>query len=167
MPDNRQVCAKCGDVYGEEWCLTCSCQNSENKESIKMSDIYDGKELKDSGERQSFGTGAVRDTQTNKGRYDLLPPSAIFAIARVFEEGSKKYGARNFEQGIPLSRYLDSALRHLFKHLEGHRDEAHIVQAGWNILAYIFTATQIQRGILPESLNDLPNHLGKEKPTVL
>jgi hypothetical protein len=132
-----------------------------------MSDPYTNRKLKDSGERQEFGTGAVRDAQTEKGRYDLLPPAAIFAVARVFEEGAKKYAARNFEKGIPLSRYIDSGLRHIFKHLEGHRDEPHMAQAAWNLLAYIHTATMIERGVLPDSLNDLPNHLGKEKPTVL
>ena len=134
---------------------------------MEVKDTYEGKELKDSGDRQSWKTGAVRDTQEGKGRYDLLPPAAIFAIARVFEEGAKKYDARNFEKGIPLSRFIDSALRHIFKHMEGYRDEAHISQAAWNILAYIHIATMIQRGLLPEELNDLPNHMGKEKPTVL
>lgn len=132
-----------------------------------IKDTYDGKTLKDSGERQQFDTGAKRDTQSGKGRYDLLPSTAIFAVARVFEEGAKKYGCRNFEKGIPLSRFIDSGLRHIFKHLEGHRDEAHMAQAAWNLLAYIHVATMIERGVLPETLNDLPNHIGKEKPTVL
>ena len=132
-----------------------------------MTDPYKNKSLQDSGERQEFSTGAVRDTQDNKGRYDLLPPTAIFTLARVFEEGAKKYQARNFESGIPLSRFIDSALRHIFKHLEGYRGEPHIAQAAWNLLAYIHTATMIERGNLPEELDDLPNHLAKEKPTVL
>jgi hypothetical protein len=130
-------------------------------------DTYDGKSLKDSGERQKFDTGAARDTQSGKGAYYLLPPAAIFAVARVFEEGSKKYEPRNFEQGMPLSRFIDSALRHIFKHLEGHRDEPHMAQAAWNILAYIHVATMVERELLPEELNDLPNHMGPEKATVL
>jgi hypothetical protein len=130
-------------------------------------DPYAERNLKDSGERQEFSTGAVRDTQGGKGRYDLLPASAIFAIARVFEEGAIKYKARNFEKGIPLSRFIDSGLRHIFKHLEGYRDEPHMAQAAWNILAYIHTATMIERGLLPEELNDLPNHLNEGKASVL
>jgi hypothetical protein len=120
-------------------------------------------ELKDSGVRQEFNTGAVRDTAEGKGRYDLLPPAAIYAVSRIFEEGCKKYGERNFESGIPLCRYIDSALRHIFNHLEGKRDEKHIVQAAWNLLAYIHTATMIERGLLPAELNNLPNHVAKEK----
>jgi hypothetical protein len=102
-----------------------------------------------------------------KGRYDLLPSAAIFAVARVFEEGAKKYDPRNYEQGMPLSRFIDSALRHIFKHLEGWRDEPHMAQAAWNVLAYIHVATMIERGLLPKELNDLPNHINKERPTVL
>jgi hypothetical protein len=130
-------------------------------------DPYAGRKLQDSGSRQEFSTGARRDIQENKGRYDLLPPAAIFAVSRVFEEGAKKYGDHNWKKGIPLSRYLDSALRHTFKHMEGHRDEPHVAQAAWNLLAYINTAAMIERGLLPESLNDLQNDLTKEKPSPL
>lgn len=136
-------------------------------EEKETTDPYANRSLKDSGERQEFDTGAKRDVQSGKGRYDLLPPAAVFALARVFEEGAKKYSARNFEKGMPLSRFIDSLLRHIFKHLEGHRDEPHMAQAAWNAMAYIHTAMMIERGLLPEELNDLPNHLTKDKPTVL
>ena len=140
----------------------------KNPSAVKSSrDPYADRSLHDSGTRQDFSTGARRDVQEGKGRYDLLPPAAIFAVARVFEEGAIKYGARNFEKGIPLSRYIDSSLRHLFKHLEGQRDEPHIAQAAWNLLAYIHTATMIERGLLTDELNDLPNHFKDEKPSVL
>jgi hypothetical protein len=139
------------------------------KISVKKTskDPYAGRSLKDSGTRQEFKSGAVRDVQGGKGRYDLLPSAGIFAVARVFEEGAKKYLPRNYEKGIPLSRFIDSALRHLFKHLEGFRDEPHMAQTLWNCLAYIHTATMIERGLLPEELNDLPNHLTKGKASVL
>lgn len=114
-------------------------------------------EVKDSGTRQSFGTGAVRDTQEGKGRYDLLPAYALDRIARHFENGAKKYGDENWRKGIPLRRYLDSGIRHAFKFLEGHRDEDHAAAAAWNFLALIETEEQIRRGNLPTNLNDLPD----------
>ena len=95
----------------------------------------DDVKLKDSGERQEFPTGSVRDTREGKGRYDLLPPHAIYLVARQFEEGALKYGDGNWLKGQPLSRYVDSALRHLFKHMGGETDERHDVAAAWNILA--------------------------------
>ena len=109
----------------------------------------------DSGKRQSFCTGAVRDVQTDKGRYDLLPPEAIAALARHFEGGSRKYGDRNWEKGVPLSRYLDSALRHTFKVLAGMDDEPHAEAAMWNMATFIATRQRILDGDLPKELNDL------------
>jgi hypothetical protein len=71
--------------------------------------------VKDSGKEQNFGTGAVRDSQEGKGRFDLLPPYALLRLAKHFENGANRYQARNWEKGIPCSRYLDSAFRHLVK----------------------------------------------------
>ena len=113
---------------------------------------------KDSGVRQTFDTGSQRDSRTNKGRYDLISPIAIRRLAGVYERGAIKYDARNWEKGQPLSRYVDSALRHIFQYLEGSRDEDHVAQALWNLVAIIHTETMIERGKLPKELNDLPNY---------
>ena len=37
--------------------------------------------LDDSGERQQYATGAVRDLATGKGRYDLISPIALRRLA--------------------------------------------------------------------------------------
>ena len=115
-------------------------------------------EVTDSGKRQDFGTGSVRDCREGKGRYDLLPPYAIYRLARHFENGAKKYGDKNWTKGQNLSRYLDSALRHLFCYLGGSRSEDHLAAVAWNALAYIETENRIERGMLPKELNDMePN----------
>jgi len=111
--------------------------------------------LHDSGERQQFATGAVRDRQAGKGRFDLLPALAVTRLARHFEKGAAKYGDRNWEQGIPLSRFLDSALRHLFAYLAGWDDEDHLVAAAWNLLAALETEARADAGRLPVSLIDI------------
>lgn len=97
----------------------------------------DFNEVKDSGEREDFATGSVRDSREGKGRYDLLSPYAMRRLTRHFAAGAVKYGDRNWEKGQPLSRYLDSALRHLFNYLEGQLDEDHLAAAAWNVLAMI------------------------------
>lgn len=112
--------------------------------------------FKDSGSRTEFGTGAVRDAQDGKGRMDLLPPRALFEVAKVFEEGAIKYQSRNWEKGIPLSRFFDSGMRHAYKYLRGDRDEPHDAMACWNFLCLVETRMRIEEGLLPESLNDLP-----------
>lgn len=115
-------------------------------------------ELHDSGARQQFDTGAQRDTQAGKGRFDLLPPTALLRLAVHFEKGAKKYSARNWERGMPLSRFLDSALRHVFKYLEGAADEDHLVAATWNLLAALETESRILAEMLPGSLMDIGPH---------
>lgn len=112
--------------------------------------------IKDSGKRQEFTTGSRRDTRDGKGRFDLLPPRALARLARHFEGGAVKYGDRNWEKGQPLSRYFDSALRHLFKYIQGERDEDHLIAAGWNILCLAETEQRIAEDQLPKELNDLP-----------
>lgn len=111
--------------------------------------------VKDSGERQNFGTGAVRDTQEGKGRFDLLPVNAIFRLAKHFENGAKKYGDNNWRKGIPLKRYLDSMLRHAFKFAGGMDDEDHLSAIIWNACCLLETKELIRQGKLPMELNDL------------
>ncbi len=112
--------------------------------------------VKDSGVRQEFDTGSRRDTQEGKGRYDLLPTRAMRELALHFEHGAVKYGDRNWEKGQPISRYLNSAIRHTFQALEGKLDENHMIAAAWNLLCAVDTRARIAAGILPSNLYDLP-----------
>jgi hypothetical protein len=112
--------------------------------------------IKDSGTRQEFETGAVRDCEAGKGRMDLLPAHALMMLAKHFEAGATKYGDRNWEKGIPLSRFFDSALRHMLKFLDGKRDEPHLVAAVWNLTCLIQTRHWIEEGRLPDTLMDVP-----------
>lgn len=152
--------------------------------------------IKDSGERREFTTGAVRDIQEGKGRCDLMPldvvseyltrdgePDSILArigqfqksndtkylmialdkfneihwlnnktmlleVSKHFEEGAKKYGEHNWQKGIPVKCYIDSAVRHYLKWLRGDKDEPHDRAFCWNILCAIWTCKH-----MPE-LND-------------
>lgn len=150
-------------------------------------------EIKDSGERREFETGAVRDIQEGKGRCDLMPldiieslsysfdigPSynilsdishfiksgsasslcdalvifvrnaygtgekdflaAMLDLSKHFEAGAKKYGERNWEKGIPVHCYIDSAVRHFLKYAAGEKDEPHGRAFMWNIVCCIWT----------------------------
>lgn len=128
-----------------------------NKDDKDMRDDSERQStFKDSGSRTEFGTGAVRDAQEGKGRMELLPPRALFEVAKIMETGARKYFLRNWEKGIPLSRFFDSGIRHAYKYLRGDRDEPHDAMACWNFLCLIETRMRIEEGLLPESLNDLP-----------
>jgi hypothetical protein len=119
-------------------------------------------ELKDSGHRRTFETGAQRDRPTGKGRYDLISPLATRRLAVIFEKGALKYADRNWEKGMPICQFIDSAKRHLDQYLEGRRDEDHLGQAMWNLHCAVHMEEMIDRSLLPKELNDLPNYM--EKP---
>jgi len=119
-----------GARSGYKNCLECGYAEVSGGECH----LPDKPTIKDSGQRTEFHTGAVRDMHTGKGRFDLLPPEGITRIARIYEAGCIKYGDRNWEKGIPINSFIDSGLRHLFKYMQGMKDEDHLAQAGWNIL---------------------------------
>ena len=176
---------------------TCHIETDEIGEPVCMCDNARRARgtIKDSGNRTKFETGAVRDIQRGKGRFDLMPLDVvenllwayergtsaapcmisdviayinnakryssssgllqavccyakatrkdIFAlmldVAKHFENGALKYGEHNWEKGIPISRYIDSALRHLMKDLAGETDEDHAAAFVWNCMCAAWT----------------------------
>lgn len=63
----------------------------------------------------------------------------MLEVAIHYEEGAKKYSERNWEKGLPLWCFLDSAIRHFLKYLEGWDDERHDRAFVWNMLGFMFT----------------------------
>ena len=84
-------------------------------------------------DQRHFDTGAVRDSATGKGRYDLLPWGAIHALAQHCERGAIHYGERNVDKGIPQHSFMDSAIRHISQYIQGDAEQHHLVAALWNI----------------------------------
>lgn len=108
-------------------------------------------EAKDSGQRTSFESGAVRDRAPGKGRYDLLSPIGLKRIALRCEAGAIKYGnGRNWEKGMPVSIFVDSALRHIMQYLGGDVEEDHLAAAAWNLQAAMHTEE-----VMPQ-MQDIP-----------
>lgn len=121
-------------------------------------------EIKDSGQRTEFKTGAVRDLQTGKGRFDLLPMQTLRALAIHYEKGCLKYGDRNWEKGIQIHTYLNSAMRHLAQVIEGKDDENHLIAAIWNLCCAYETILWIQQKKLPVNLYDMPRKITLPSP---
>ena len=90
--------------------------------------------IHDSGRREEFPSGMVRDRREGKGRYDLISPFALRRLAGVYERGAVKYDERNWEKGAPYCRFLDSALRHIEQYLARETDEDHLAHCRWNLL---------------------------------
>lgn len=65
--------------------------------------------------------------------------TGILEVAKHFEDGAAKYGDRNWEKGIPVHCYIDSAVRHYLKYYRGDKDEPHDRAFMWNILCAMWT----------------------------
>jgi hypothetical protein len=101
---------------------------------------------KDSGEREEYDSGMVRDTQEGKPRFDLLLPLGVpysdqflTRVAGLLARGASKYSERNWELAEgpgELARFKSSALRHLMQWLNDESDEDHAAAVVFNLLAY-------------------------------
>ena len=77
-------------------------------------------------------------------------------VAKHFEEGAAKYGENNWQKGLPVKCYIDSAVRHYLKWLREDDDERHDRAFCWNIICAIWTCEH-----KPE-LNGYMNREGSE-----
>jgi hypothetical protein len=77
------------------------------------------------------------NTFAHKHEWDSY--TMFLEVAKHFEEGAKKYGENNWQKGIPVKCYIDSAVRHYLKFLRGDKDEPHDRAFVWNILCCIWT----------------------------
>lgn len=64
--------------------------------------------------------------------------TAMLELAIHFEEGAKKYGENNWQKGLPVECYIDSAMRHWFKWHRGDLDEHHDRAFMWNLVCCIW-----------------------------
>lgn len=81
---------------------------------------------------------------------------AYTRLAIHYQNGAKKYDKNNWRKGQPVSRYYDSDMRHLWKIEQDSQDEDHYAALLWNLVAIVQTKIDVERGILPEELNDYP-----------
>ena len=71
--------------------------------------------------------------------FDEYATTAFLETAFHFEAGAKKYSDRNWENGINVDVFLDSAGRHFLKYLRGDTDECHDRAVVWNLLCALWT----------------------------
>lgn len=71
-------------------------------------------------------------------QYHAIVSTMLLEVAKHFEEGAKKYGENNWQKGIPVHCYIDSAVRHYLKWLRGDKDEPHDRAFVWNLMCCIW-----------------------------
>ncbi|MCL2624594.1 MAG: DUF5664 domain-containing protein [Planctomycetaceae bacterium] len=114
--------------------------------------------MKDTGKRETFETGAVRDCDEGKPRPDLFSAFAMERIGLWMEQGARKYEPRNWEKGMSYVRVVASLYRHLMKYMQNDRSEDHLAAISVNSSFLMHYDAMIERGVLPASLNDLPSY---------
>ncbi|MCL2624654.1 MAG: DUF5664 domain-containing protein [Planctomycetaceae bacterium] len=113
----------------------------------------------DSGKRDTFETGAVRDSGEGKPRPDLFSAFAMDRIGRWMEMGARKYEPHNWAKGMNYSRVAASLHRHLMMYMQGDRlSEDHLAAIAVNASFLMHYDAMIKRGVLPQSLDDLPKY---------
>lgn len=94
--------------------------------------------MKDSeGNSVRYHSGAVRSSDAEGTRYDLISPIGLAAVAAACAEGAAKYGDYNWEKGMPANDMINHALRHIYLFLSGDRCEDHLGHAAWNLMGAI------------------------------
>lgn len=93
--------------------------------------------IKDSGARQQFDSGMVRDVTDDKIDYTLALDGPMFKrLAIHLTKGAVKYAKRNWMKARgqqELDRFKESATRHFFQWLNGDTDEDHAAAVMFNI----------------------------------
>lgn len=98
--------------------------------------------IKDSGKREQFASGMVRDTTEGKANYLKVLDGPMFKRwAEHLTKGAAKYpdvkpGVANWTlaSGEPeYQRAKESAMRHMIQYLRGDRDEDHAAAVFFNI----------------------------------
>ena len=93
--------------------------------------------IKDSGKREEFSGGMVRDTTEGKINWSLIADGPMMKRwAEHLTSGAKKYATRNWmkaEGQAEFDRARESAFRHFIQWYRGESDEDHASAVFFNI----------------------------------
>lgn len=113
----------------------------------------------DSGQRQQFASGMLREAQPHRPRFDLLVPKdlpfedqLLTRCAVLMSKGAAKYADRNWENAnseAEMERMKAGAFRHFMQWFVGETDEDHAAAVVFNIMAVETTATKMARAQRP------------------
>lgn len=62
----------------------------------------------------SSPTAEGRKDDSDKVRFELIPPELLFAVGEILTFGARKYADRNWEAGMKWSRVFGALMRHMW-----------------------------------------------------
>ena len=86
-------------------------------------------------ELKVFPSGATRSSDADDVAYDLISPWAYERLAKIYAEGAKVHGPRNWEKGQPVSVVINHMVRHFTLWQQGNREEDHLAKTVWGLFA--------------------------------
>jgi len=106
-----------------------------------------------------YGEGsALRESDENKPSPMLISPFALERLAQHYANGAKKYAPRNWEKGMPYSRYMNSAMRHVNSIMQNDTTEDHLAAAVWNLMAIMHF-----QELGDDKWDDLPKYIKRKE----
>lgn len=155
----QKVSLQCQAMLEEEEACSVHWAIDEDGATVRWNDLaamYPVFETKDSGVRAEYDSGMVRDTDSGKGRFELLLPLGVpyeaqflTRVAQLMARGAEKYDTRNWEKAAgdeELERFKSSAIRHLMQWAAGETDEDHAAAVVFNLLGYETTRWKRDHG---------------------
>lgn len=110
-------------------------------------------------------TGARRDSQAGKPRYELIHPLLLKRLAGLLTRGAEKYGENNWTKGQETDRTLASLLRHTYAYIEGAElgdggdREDHLAAIVFNVMSLMVVEDGILSGRYPLELQTIEARL--------
>lgn len=143
--------------------------------------------MKDSGDRQEYEGGFIREPNGGRPRFELILPDGIpfehqllTRWAEHMAKGAEKYADRNWEKATgkeALDRFKESAFRHFMQWYLGEDDEDHAASVlfninGWEAINYKDNWSKVaDRYDVPKSVGIKPyekcKYCGANKPVNL
>lgn len=107
-----------------------------------------------------------------KARMDLIPSSALIAMAEVFGYGANKYGDYNWKGGIDHSRLYAAAMRHMVAYWGGETLDPesglnHLHHALANLAMMVDSPEHDNRRYINESVPSNEPGDGEDRPQTL
>ncbi len=105
------------------WCKTCKAPIAPENITEFCTTCY--KHMQMTREQQKHAQQSQEKNEpadkfdAGKPRFDLIPVVPLRELAKLYGQGARKYGERNWEKGMSFSRCYAALLRHLTAFWEG------------------------------------------------
>ena len=130
-----------GSAKCPEWLLQSNRDLEQFLHESAASILLNGGSASETPGIHKFESGAVRSTEADGARYDLISPIALRKLAETCHEGAIKYNEKgcppNWLKGMPMSDVMNHLLTHIYKWISGDTSEPHLPHAFWNLMALI------------------------------